>query len=64
MAAVGTGGTLTGVGEVLKGRKPELRAIAVEPNDSPVISQTLRGEPVVPGPHKIQARGLASCRRI
>lgn len=57
VAAVGTGGTLTGVGEVLKGRKPELRAIAVEPNDSPVISQTLKGEPVVPGPHKIQGTG-------
>ncbi len=57
VAAVGTGGTITGVSEVIKGRKPELRSIAVEPKDSPVITQTLNGEPVVPGPHKIQGTG-------
>ncbi len=57
VAAVGTGGTITGVGEVIKGRKPELQAIAVEPKDSPVITQTLNGEPVIPGPHKIQGTG-------
>ncbi|MBN4688461.1 pyridoxal-phosphate dependent enzyme, partial [Escherichia coli] len=43
----GTGGTLTGVGEVLKARKPGFQAVAVEPLESPVISQTLAGEPVV-----------------
>ena len=54
IAAVGTGGTITGVSEVIKARKSELQAIAVEPAASTVISQTLAGEPVVPGPHKIQ----------
>ena len=57
VSAVGTGGTITGVSEVLKGRKASFSAIAVEPHDSPVISQTRRGEPVKPGPHKIQGTG-------
>lgn len=57
IAAVGTGGTITGVTEVIKSRKPELQSIAVEPAASPVITQTLKGEPVVPGPHKIQGTG-------
>jgi cysteine synthase A len=57
ISAVGTGGTITGVSEVIKSRKPELQALAVEPSASPVISQTLAGEPVVPGPHKIQGTG-------
>ncbi len=57
VAAVGTGGTLTGVSEVLKERKPGFLSIAVEPKDSPVITQTLKGEPVRPGPHKIQGTG-------
>lgn len=57
VAAVGTGGTITGVAEVLKKRKPEFQAIAVEPKDSPVITQTRNGEPVKPGPHKIQGTG-------
>ncbi len=57
VAAVGTGGTITGCTEVLKPRKPSFQAIAVEPSDSPVINQTLAGEPVKPGPHKIQGTG-------
>ena len=57
VAAVGTGGTITGVAEVLKARKPGFKAIAVEPKDSPVITQTLSGQPVKPGPHKIQGTG-------
>ncbi len=57
VSAVGTGGTLTGVSEVIKSRKSSFRAIAVEPKDSPVISQTRRGEPLKPGPHKIQGTG-------
>jgi cysteine synthase len=57
VAAVGTGGTITGCVEVIKPKKPSFQAIAVEPKDSPVISQTLSGQPVKPGPHKIQGTG-------
>jgi len=51
ISGVGTGGTLTGVAEVIKARKPEFKAIAVEPEDSPVLSGGM------PGPHKIQGIG-------
>jgi cysteine synthase A len=57
VSAVGTGGTITGVSEVIKPRKKSFRAIAVEPKDSPVITQTRNGEPLKPGPHKIQGTG-------
>ena len=57
VAAVGTGGTITGCTEVIKPRKPSFQAIAVEPEASPVINQTLAGDPVQPGPHKIQGTG-------
>ena len=57
IAAVGTGGTITGCYEVIKPKKPSFQAIAVEPKDSPVISQTLSGQPIKPGPHKIQGTG-------
>jgi cysteine synthase A len=57
ISAVGTGGTITGVSEVIKSRKKTFQAIAVEPKDSPVISQTRSGQPVKPGPHKIQGTG-------
>ncbi len=57
VAAVGTGGTITGVAEAIKSRKADFKAVAVEPKDSPVISQTRAGEPVKPGPHKIQGTG-------
>jgi cysteine synthase A len=57
ISAVGTGGTITGCVEFIKPKRPSFQAIAVEPKDSPVISQTLAGEPVTPGPHKIQGTG-------
>lgn len=57
VAAVGTGGTLTGVSRVLKGKKASFITVAVEPEASPVITQTMAGEPVVPAPHKIQGTG-------
>jgi cysteine synthase A len=57
VAAVGTGGTITGCVEAIKPKKVSFQAIAVEPKDSPVISQTLAGQPVKPGPHKIQGTG-------
>ena len=57
VSAVGTGGTITGCVEAIKPRKASFQAIAVEPKDSPVISQTLAGQPVKPGPHKIQGTG-------
>ena len=57
ISAVGTGGTISGCCEVIKNKKPEFQAIAVEPEDSPVISQQLAGEELTPGPHKIQGTG-------
>jgi cysteine synthase A len=57
VAGVGTGGTITGCVEVIKPRKESFQAIAVDPKDSPVIAQTLSGQPLKPGPHKIQGLG-------
>ena len=57
ISAVGTGGTLTGVSEVIKSRRKSFRAIAVEPKDSAVITQTRNKQPIKPGPHKIQGAG-------
>lgn len=57
VAGVGTGGTITGTGEVLKLRRPSVQCIAVEPAASPVISQQLAHAPLVPGKHKIQGIG-------
>ena len=57
VSGVGTGGTITGVSEVLKSRKPELKSYAVEPANSPVIAQRKRGENLQPGKHTIQGIG-------
>jgi cysteine synthase A len=57
VAGVGTGGTITGVSEVIKQRRPSFKAIAVEPAASPVITQKMKGEPIKPGRHKVQGIG-------
>ncbi|MDO7689648.1 MAG: cysteine synthase A [Pirellulales bacterium] len=57
VCGVGTGGTITGCGEALKAKKPEIRVVAVEPLNSPVISQQLAGEVIKPGKHMIQGIG-------
>jgi cysteine synthase A len=57
VSGVGTGGTITGVSEVIKKRKPSFKAIAVEPVTSPVITQKMQGQELKPGKHKIQGIG-------
>jgi cysteine synthase A len=57
VSGIGTGGTITGVGQVIKKRKPSFKCIAVEPVSSPVITQKKSGEALKPGRHKIQGIG-------
>ncbi len=57
VSGVGTGGTITGVGEVLKARKPGVKIVAVEPSASPVITQFRAGQELKPGKHAIQGIG-------
>jgi cysteine synthase A len=58
VAGVGTGGTITGVSRYIKQvRGKQILTVAVEPTGSPVITQTLHGDPIKPGPHKIQGIG-------
>ncbi len=57
VSGVGTGGTITGVGEVLKKRKPQVQIVAVEPTNSPVITQRRAGQELKPGKHTIQGIG-------
>ncbi|MCC7155842.1 MAG: cysteine synthase A [Bryobacterales bacterium] len=58
VSGVGTGGTITGVSRYIKDvRKKNILSVAVEPTSSPVIAQALAGEPLTPGPHKIQGLG-------
>jgi cysteine synthase A len=58
VAGVGTGGTITGISRFLKNRMgKQVAAVAVEPNDSPILTQHLAGQPLKPGPHKIQGIG-------
>ena len=64
VSGVGTGGTITGVSEVIKARKPSFKAIAVEPAQSPVLSQALAGQELKPGPHKIQGIGAGFVPKV
>ena len=57
VAGVGTGGTISGVGRYLKEQNSQIKIVAVEPQDSPVISQKRAGQELKPGPHKIQGIG-------
>ena len=57
VAGVGTGGTISGAGRYLKERYPDVKAVVVEPAESPIISQRLAGEELTPGPHLIQGIG-------
>jgi cysteine synthase A len=58
VCGVGTGGTITGISRYIKGTKGKaILSVAVEPTSSPVITQTMNGEPLKPGPHKIQGIG-------
>jgi cysteine synthase A len=57
VSGVGTGGSVTGVSEVIKKRKPSFKAVAVEPTKSPVITQKMHGQEMRPGGHKIQGIG-------
>lgn len=57
VSGIGTGGTITGVSEVIKQRKPSFKAIAVEPVASPVITQRMAGQELQPGRHRIQGIG-------
>jgi cysteine synthase A len=57
VSGVGTGGTVTGVSEIIKKRKPSFKAIVVEPVSSPVITQKRQGQEIKPGRHKIQGLG-------
>ena len=64
ISGVGTGGTITGVAEVIKARRPSFKAIAVEPAQSPVLTQVLAGQQPKSGPHKIQGIGAGFVPKV
>lgn len=64
VAGVGTGGTISGTGRYLKEVRPGIRIVAVEPAESPIIGQAMRGEDLTPGPHPIQGIGPNFIPRI
>lgn len=64
VSGIGTGGTITGVGEVMKSKKSSFKCIAVEPEASPVITQTREGKPLQPGRHVIQGIGAGFIPKI
>ena len=58
VSGIGTGGTITGISRFIKNKKgKKIYSVAVEPAESPVITQTLQGKDPMPGPHKIQGIG-------
>jgi cysteine synthase A len=64
VSGIGTGGTITGVGEVIKSRKPSFKCYAVEPEASPVITQKRAGQPLQPGRHIIQGIGAGFIPKV
>ncbi len=64
VSGIGTGGTITGVGEAIKSRKPSFKCYAVEPEASPVITQTREGKPLQPGKHMIQGIGAGFIPKV
>jgi cysteine synthase A len=64
VSGVGTGGTITGVGSVIKNRKPSFRCIAVEPAKSPVITQKMQGQELKPAGHRIQGLGAGFIPKV
>ncbi len=64
VSGIGTGGTITGVGEVIKSRKPSFRCYAIEPEASPVITQKRAGQPLQPGRHIIQGIGAGFIPKV
>lgn len=64
VSGVGTGGTITGVGEVIKSRRPSFQCVAVEPEGSPVIAQARAGQPLQPGKHMIQGIGAGFIPKV
>jgi len=64
VSGIGTGGTITGVGEAIKSKKPSFKCIAIEPEASPVIAQTRAGKPMQPGKHMIQGIGAGFVPKV
>lgn len=64
VSGIGTGGTITGVGEVMKSKKPSFKCYAIEPENSPVISQKRQGKPLQPGKHMVQGIGAGFIPKI
>ena len=64
VSGIGTGGTITGVGEVIKAKKPSFKCYAVEPENSPVLTQRRQGKPLQPGKHMVQGIGAGFIPKI
>jgi len=64
VSGIGTGGTITGVGEAIKSKKPSFKCVAIEPETSPVITQIRKGQPLQPGRHAIQGIGAGFIPKV